>query len=100
MPILIHFGRSPRKGKKYMMVFKNPSKTIHFGSDVSTTFVEGATEQTRENYIKRHRVNEDWSKINAGSASRFILWGEHPSIKKNLKRFIKRYGIEDNRKKY
>ena len=100
MPILIHFGKSPRVGKKYIMRFENPKATINFGSDVSTTYVEGATEQTRENYIKRHKVNEDWGSINAGSASRYILWGESRSIKKNLKNYIKRFGIHDNRKKY
>jgi len=100
MPILIHFGKSPREGKKYIMRFENPKATIHFGSDVSTTYVEGADRIKRENYIKRHRVNEDWSTINAGSASRYILWGDSTNIKKNLKDFIKRFGIHDNRKKY
>tara|TARA_R110000787_G_scaffold234035_4_gene340922 strand:+ start:2466 stop:2768 length:303 start_codon:yes stop_codon:yes gene_type:complete len=100
MPILIHFGKSRREGKKYVLRFENPKATIHFGSDVSTTYVEGADETTRNNYIKRHRVREDWSNINAGSASRYILWGDHKNIKKNLKDFIKRFGIHDNRKKY
>ena len=88
MPILIQFGRSPRDNKKYVMRFKNPSMTVHFGSDVSTTYVEGADRIKRDNYI------------NAGSASRYILWGDSSNIKKNLKDFIKRFGIHDNRKKY
>jgi len=36
---------SNRKGKKLMLVLDG--KTIHFGSDVSTTYVEGATDKKR-----------------------------------------------------
>ena len=100
MPILIHFGRSDREKKKYVMRFVNPKMTVHFGSDGATTYVNGADETTRKNYIARHKVNENWDAINAGSASRYILWGEHKNIKKNLKDFIKRFGIHDNRKDY
>ena len=98
MPILIHFGKSSRKGKKNVMVFRNPTRTIHFGSDVSQTYTEGASEEKRTNYIKRHRVNEDWDTINAGSASRFILWGKSRNVESNLKDYIKRFKIKDNRK--
>ena len=46
----------------------------------STTYVEGATDKKRENYLKRHEVNEDWSKINPGSASAHILRGAFPAV--------------------
>jgi hypothetical protein len=47
---------------------------ISFGSKGGTTFIDGADQKTQENYLKRHRVNEDWTKINPGSLSRYILW--------------------------
>ena len=51
-------------------------KTIQFGSKGSTTYTSGATEQQKDNYIARHSAgNEDWTKINAGSLSRYVLWG-------------------------
>ena len=90
---LIKFSRSERKGKKYMMVFED--RTIHFGSDVSQTFVEGASEKKRANYIARHKVREDWNSINAGSASRFILWGKSRNIQTNLKDYLKRFKITE-----
>ena len=90
---LIKFSKSSRKGKKYMMVFE--TKTIHFGSDVSQTFVEGASEKKRANYIARHKVREDWNSINAGSASRFILWGNSSNIQTNLKDYLKRFKITE-----
>lgn len=103
MPILISFKKSNRKEKKYMMVFRNPTRTIHFGAKNSKTFVESGSQEKKKNYLKRHRVNEDWTKINAGSASRFILWGDSKDIDKNLDDYIKRFKIEDGRninKKY
>ena len=97
MTSLIYFGKSKRKGKKYMAVFKNPTKTIHFGSDVSQTYTEGATKTKRENYIKRHKVNENWDKLNAGSLSRFVLWGDSTKVSTNLKSFLKKFKIKDER---
>ena len=97
MPILISFKKSPKKDKKYVMIFRNPTRTIHFGSKTSKTFVESGSEEKKKNYFKRHRVNEDWTKINAGSASRFILWGDSKSVEKNLKDYMKRFKIKDGR---
>tara|TARA_R100001224_G_C3982275_1_gene136325 strand:+ start:115 stop:774 length:660 start_codon:yes stop_codon:yes gene_type:complete len=97
MPILISFKKSPKKDKKYVMVFRNPRRTLHFGSKTSKTFVESGSEEKKNAYLKRHRVNEDWTKINAGSASRFILWGDSKSVDKNLEDYIKRFKIKDAR---
>ena len=100
MPILIYFGKSKRKDKKKVMIFRNPSMNIHFGSNISKTYVEGASKKTRDNYLKRHRPRENWDKINAGSASAIILWGKSQNINTNLKNYIKKFNIKDNRKRY
>ena len=47
---------------------------IAFGSKGSTTRISGATDEQQKNYIARHRVNEDYSKIGPASLSRYILW--------------------------
>ena len=96
---LILFKPSSRKNKKYMMTIIEDKKfkTFHFGSKHSQTFVEGATKLTRDNYIKRHAKNEDWSKINPGSMSRYILWGNTSNLEKNLKSFLSRFKIKDRR---
>lgn len=93
---LIKFSKSNRKNKKYMMIFQEPKKTLHFGSDVSETFVEGASELKKKNYIARHKVRENWNEINAGSASRFILWGNSRNINTNLKEYLKKFNIENS----
>jgi hypothetical protein len=97
MPILIAFRKSPKKGKKYVAVFANPKMTIHFGSDVSQTFAEGASTEKKENYIKRHKVREDWTKINAGSLSRYVLWSK-PSVQQGLQEFMRIFRVKDNRR--
>lgn len=49
-------------------------KKIAFGSKNSNTYLSGATEQTRDAWIARHRVNENWHSVSAGALSRWILW--------------------------
>ena len=71
---LLSIKKTPSNSlKKYIAEFDN-GKHIQFGSKTSTTYSEGATEQKRDAYIARHRVNEDFSKINPASLSRYILW--------------------------
>ena len=43
--LLIDFRKSIRKGKKYeiILMIDGKNRSIHFGSNVSKTFVEGAT---------------------------------------------------------
>ena len=76
MPTFLELNMSTRKDKKMVFKMENPKRTIHFGSKTSRTYVEGASKEDRLNYIKRHRVRENWDEINAGSLSRFLLWGD------------------------
>jgi len=61
------------------------------------TFAEGASTEKKENYIKRHKVREDWTKINAGSLSRYVLWSK-PSVQQGLQEFMRIFRVKDNRK--
>ena len=81
-----------------MIILEDPKRTIHFGAKNSKTFVESGSEEKKKNYIKRHRVNEDWRRVNPGSLSRFILWGQSKDIEQNLKDYLKRFKIKDARK--
>jgi len=63
---------------------------IAFGSKGSMTFADGASEKTKENYLKRHTVNEDWTKINPGSLSRYILWSKS-TLTAGIAEFRKRF---------
>ena len=47
----------------------------------------------RANYIKRHKVNEDWTKVNPGSLSRFLLWGDSGDLQVNLDAYRERFKL-------
>lgn len=93
---------SDRAGKKLKIVFErgNPSVvggrnplTIHFGSKGSSTYLDSKDKTKRANYIARHRIREDWTKVNAGSLSRFLLWGDSTDLQTNLNSYLKRFNI-------
>jgi hypothetical protein len=66
-------------------------KKISFGSKNSNTYSDGSVdEKTRDNYIKRHKVNENWNSINAGSLSRYILWSKK-TLAGGIAEFRKRF---------
>jgi hypothetical protein len=83
---------SDRKNKRFQAIFPD-NKTIHFGSKAASTFIDVGDKKKRENYIKRHQVNEDWTKINPGSLSRYILWGDSSNIDKNFYDFKKKFNV-------
>ena len=89
------FRESDRTGKKY--VTKINGKTYHFGSEGSETYLDHKDKSKRYNYIARHRANERWDSINAGSLSRYILWGTHTELQKAIKSYLKRFKIDDLR---
>jgi len=80
---------STRKDKRFMLIIDN--KRIHFGSPTGYTYIDGASDKIKENYLKRHAVNEDWTEINPASLSRFILW-DTPNINTNITNYFKRFG--------
>jgi len=84
---------SNRAGKKFMIWFEDPNKIIHFGSAGSLTYLDHGDKKKRENYIKRHAANENWNEINAGSLSRYILWGDSKSLSANLYDFLDKFKI-------
>ena len=88
MPILIHFA--------------NPKKTTHFGMrpyKKGTTFTDGASDEKRRQYLARHKfdlVTKD--PLRAGYLSYYVLWGNSKSVKQNLKDYLTKFNIKDNRK--
>ena len=86
---IIKIRPSKRKGKKLEATLDN-GRVFHFGSKTSKTFSEGASLEKKKNYIARHKVNEDWTKPNAGSLSRFVLWSK-PTIEQGMQEFNKKF---------
>lgn len=94
MPILVGLFPSPRQNKRYRMIIANPRMIIDFGLKHSNTYVDGASDLTRYNYLKRHQKNEDWNRLSAGAASAIILWGHSRDIEENLEDFIHKFQLE------
>ena len=84
---------SKRKNKRFKIVFSEPKKIIHFGQRGGNTYIDHQDDLKRENYLKRHMVNEDWSEVNAGSLSAFLLWGASSDLRTNLTSYLRKYGI-------
>ena len=94
----VSFAPSSRKGKKYEIVFLKENGrplTIHFGSKTSKTYLDHADKNKRLAYIARHAPNERWDEVNAGSLSRFLLWGDSTNLETNFKAYFKRFGIKN-----
>jgi hypothetical protein len=83
---------STRKDKRFMATFNN-GKTIHFGLRGGQTFIDHGDKIKRENYINRHKKNENWTKVNAGSLSRFLLWGDYTTLEQNHNVYMKKFNI-------
>ena len=85
--------QSKRKGKRFAAVIDTPQgqKTYHFGSDGSA-YIDHGDERKKAAYIARHAAREDWTKVNPGSLSRFLLW-ETPDLYKNMRAYRKRFGL-------
>lgn len=84
--------KSTRKDKRLEAIFKDGS-SIHFGAKNGSTYIDHGDKKKRENYIKRHKVNEDWDTVNAGSLSRFILWGDSNNIGKNILDYKNKFNV-------
>jgi hypothetical protein len=88
---------SNRPLKKYVFIYKDNNdkiKKIHFGSKNSSTYLDHKDKTKRENYLKRHKAGgENWKKINPGSLSAFILWGDSTDLKTNLYNYLNNFSI-------
>jgi len=84
---------SARKGKRFVATFEDPKRTIHFGSEKGSTYIDHHDKIKRESYLKRHEVNENWNKVNAGSLSAFLLWGKSTNLESNLIRYVKQFDL-------
>ena len=75
--------KSKNKDKKLTASFSN-GKIINFGAAGYSDYTIHHDEQRKLNYIKRHKVNENWNDIqSAGWLSRYILWNKS-TIKESI----------------
>jgi hypothetical protein len=95
---LIKVTESPLATKKLRAHFEDDDRKFHvdFGLKGSNSYIDGASDKTRENYIKRHSVLEKayWNVPSTPAAlSRFVIWGDSRSLQKNVSAFKKKFGL-------
>ena len=89
----ISLEKSNKPNKKLVIKFSEPDLTIHFGSKYSSTYLDHHDKVKRSNYLKRHKVNENWDQVNAGSLSAYILWGPSTDLYENLFNYLDKFNI-------
>ena len=82
--------------KKYVAIFDlgdNKTKKVHFGSKESSTYLDHHDTNKRENYIKRHKVRENFNDpLTAGSLSRWLLWNKE-TLSASIADFKKKFKL-------
>ena len=85
--------KSSSKGKRLVIIMDNMKH--HFGSDVGKTYIDGRTDIERDAWIARHQVNKNWNNEHSSIYySRYLLWGKHKSLKKNIKDLEKKNNVK------
>jgi hypothetical protein len=85
-------------GKKYKMVFydlmRKKLKSVSFGAVGYEDFTTHGDLQRKQNYISRHKNNENWNDPQtAGALSYFLLWNK-TSLSASYKDFRSRFKYE------
>lgn len=100
---LLSVKPSPREDKRYMATYclcekKNACKgtnhkKVHFGQPGATTYVDGASEKTRDAYEARHKVNENWTDpTKPGTLAKYLLWWK-PTLRQAIAGFKGKFKV-------
>lgn len=90
------------KDKRLMAIFSDKGKKdkiVHFGQKNPKvgTFIDHGRKDLRKAYRARHEVNEKKfysDPQRPATLSRFILWGEDKSLKKNIETYKKKFNLD------
>jgi hypothetical protein len=81
--VKVDITKSNRADKRFVAVFRSDDgtkiKTTHFGlkNAKNGTFIDHQNNKLKENYLKRHKKNENWNDpMSAGALSRWVLWNK------------------------
>lgn len=85
--------KSKSKNKRFTAIFRDGSR-VNFGLKGGSTYIDHGDNIKRINYLKRHKVNEDWTNPKtAGALSAYILWGSSKDINKNIQDYKRRFNL-------
>jgi len=99
--MIISISKSPRTNKRFRVVVKHRDgrlQNIDFGYPGATTYIDGASEQTRLNYLKRHMANATEKNlienliVSPALMSAKILWDSSRDIQRNIASLNREWG--------
>lgn len=92
---MVKFYRAKDGVHKLVAKFDD-GKVIKFGAFGYDDFTITGDKKQKRNYLARHRKREDWTDPQTpGALSRYILWGPTTSIEENIKRFKRKFNMND-----
>ena len=95
---LVEFKPSTRPDKRFVAVFQEPERTIHFGSLKKNTYVDHGNKSIRDNHILRRKsFDEDYLRIDEQTLTTNVLWGPYRSVEGNLARVLLFFNVQDDR---
>jgi hypothetical protein len=83
--------KSSKKNKRFRVILSDDTH-FDFGLEGATTYIDGASEQTKQNYWKRHLGNKTEANLinklvpSPSLFSAHLLWGETKDINQNIKK--------------
>ncbi len=87
--------KSDRKNKRFVIIMEERGHKHHFASDVGKTYIDGRTEKEKQAWINRHKMDKNWDNKHSGIFfSRYLLWGKHRDLKKNIKDLEKKLKVK------
>ena len=68
-------------------------KVVHFGQKGGSTYIDHKDDNKKDNYIARHKVNENWKDpTTPGALARFILWNKK-TLSASIADFKNRFNV-------
>jgi hypothetical protein len=90
--MIIQPSTNPKK--KYMAIFDNPKKNVHFGSAGMDDYTIARDKEQRERYRTRHKKDlETKDPRRAGYLSYYLLWGDSTSLETNIKEYKRKFNL-------
>lgn len=94
--MIIDVVPSNRKNKKWKVEFLHHTP-VHIGQRGASDYTIHHDEKRKQNYINRHKKNEDWSNpYSAGALSRYLLW-TYKDLDTAIKEYNKRFFLLNKR---
>jgi len=95
---LVEFKASPRPDRRFVAIFQEPERIIHFGIPIQLTYVDHGNKGIRDNHLLRRKAfDDDYLRIDEKTLTTGVLWGPYYSIEGNLARVLQFFNVQDTR---